>query len=105
MRQLGNNISILRKNMKMKSKELAALVGVKQPYISAIENGKKKPSLDVLQKISAALQTSTSELLGEKPQELSSDIKRLIIYASDLNPSQVDALISVAKELTREYKK
>jgi HTH-type transcriptional repressor of puuD len=104
MSQLGKNIAQLRKAQKIKSYELAEMAGVKQPYISAIENGKKIPSLEVLQKIARALGTTTSELLGEVPLQLSYDMKRLVNTAKNLKKGQVDALISMVREFSEHYR-
>lgn len=100
---LGENIARLRKLQKMRSRDLAEKVGVKQPYISAIENNKKSPSIEVLQKIAQALNTTTSELLGEVPETLSDDLKKLVNAARNLNKSQVEAIINMVQEFTDNY--
>jgi transcriptional regulator with XRE-family HTH domain len=104
MNELGKNIAQLRKVQKIKSSELAEMAGIKQPYISAIENGKKIPSLPVLQKIAKALGTTTSELLGEVPYQLPFDMKRLVNTAMHLKREQVDALISMVREFSEQYR-
>ena len=48
--------------------KLAELVGITQPNMSNIANGKTSPSLDLLERIAAALNVSVSELF-EAPQE------------------------------------
>lgn len=103
--ELGRNIAKFRSIRDIKSKELADLAGVRQSYISAIENGRKIPTLSVLQKIAKALDTTVSELLGETSSELSEDMVRLVDTAKDLNKEQVDAIISVVKELGGRYGK
>jgi len=100
---LGENIARLRKLQKMRSRDLAEKVGVKQPYISAIENNKKSPSIEVLQKIAQALNTTTSELLGEVPETLSDDLKKLVNAARNLNKIQVEAIINMVQEFTDNY--
>ena len=42
--------------------KLAELVGITQPNMSNIANGKTSPSLDLLERIAAALNVSVSEL-------------------------------------------
>lgn len=103
MTELGKNIATLRKAKNLKSSELASMAGVKQPYISAIENGKKIPSLDVLQRIAKALDVTTSELLGEVPKQLSFDMRRLVDTAKNLPTRQVEALISMVKEFSGDF--
>ncbi len=95
---LGKNITTLREHLNIKEKELAFMVGISQPYISAIENDKKTPSVEVLCKIALALNTTCSELLDETPQHLSADMKRLVKSAENLSSKQVSALINVVNE-------
>ena len=52
---LGQSIKIVRKNKGLKQKDFCDKVGITQSYLSGIENGKKKPSIDVLEKISDAV--------------------------------------------------
>jgi Predicted transcriptional regulators len=101
---LGANMERLRKIKKMTTVELAALAGVKPQFISQIENGKRSPSLKILQKIAAALNTTTSELLGEIPMYIAADLRRLVDAAEGLNSQQVDVVISVVKEMNAKYR-
>ncbi|OGO81298.1 MAG: hypothetical protein A2Y21_05815 [Clostridiales bacterium GWC2_40_7] len=101
---LGNNIKKLRKARKLTSVQLAAMADVRPQFISQIENGKRTPSLKILQKISVALNTTTSELLGEVPLYISEDMKRLVDAADGLNRQQVDAVINVVREINSKYK-
>lgn len=102
--ELGANMERTRKAIGMTTVELAAAVGVKPQFISQIENGKRSPSLKILQKLASALNTTTSELLGEIPEYLSSDMKRLVTAAESLNQQQVDVVISVVKEISGKYR-
>ena len=102
---LGEQIAHVRKTKNIKSGELAEVIGVKQPYISAIENGRKTPSVDLLQKIASALGTTSSELLGESSQQLSFEMKRLVDTAKFLDKDMLDGLIGVLEDLTSGYRK
>ncbi|HHW32481.1 MAG TPA: helix-turn-helix transcriptional regulator [Clostridiaceae bacterium] len=104
MVNLGKNIARLRKLNNITSTELSNIVGIKQPYLSQIENGKRSPSLDVLQSIAKALNTTVSELLGEVPETLPDNMKRLVDTVKDLNNDQIDAIISMVKEMKAGYK-
>jgi transcriptional regulator with XRE-family HTH domain len=101
--ELGKNIRKTRKANRMKTVRLAAITGVKPQFISQIENGKRLPSLNILQKIASALNTTTSELLGETPEILSTDMKRLVDAAGGLSSQQMDVVISVVKEMSGKY--
>jgi transcriptional regulator with XRE-family HTH domain len=102
---LGKQIAQLRKAKKIRSIDLADKVGVKQPYISAIENDKKVPSLDVLIKIASVLGVTTSELLGEAPVEIPAGLKRLVETAKNLSEAQLQSIVSMVEELTDGYRK
>ena len=102
---LGKQIVGIRKAKKIKSAELAEKVGVKQPYISAIENDKKVPSLEVLTKIASVLDVTTSELLGEAPMEIPANLKRLVDTAGQLSDAQLESIVSMVEELTSGYRK
>ena len=47
-----------RKEKGLSQERLAKLVQVSQPFIAEIENGRKKPSVDVLMRICAVLDIS-----------------------------------------------
>lgn len=100
MMELGKNVAKQRKRKNIKSQELANQVGIGQPYISEIETGKKIPSIDVLQKIAMALDTTTSELLGEIQPCLNENMLRLTDAANGLSDEQVNALIDLIKAFT-----
>jgi transcriptional regulator with XRE-family HTH domain len=54
----------LREQRGMSQRDLAAKVGVKQPYIVQLEKGARKdPSLDVLKRLAKALGVPVTELL------------------------------------------
>lgn len=59
---LGERIKELRKEQKMTIEDLAQKSGITAPTICNIENGKRKPRLPVLQKLSVALNCSFEEL-------------------------------------------
>lgn len=52
---IGNTISNLRKEKKIKQMDLAKISGISQTYLSQIEKGVKTPTIDILEKISFAL--------------------------------------------------
>ena len=62
---IGEKIKIAREKMDWSQSELAKRAGVQPSTISQIESGaRKKPTIDVLQKISTALSSTVSQLLG-----------------------------------------
>ena len=57
-----NNVKNVRKAKGLSQTELAFKVGVSQRYISFIEAGKRKPSLDLACKLAQALETTVDFL-------------------------------------------
>lgn len=55
MKNMNNNIANIRKKKNLQQKELAEIVGIGNDWLCDIENGKGKPSLDLLYKLAAAL--------------------------------------------------
>ena len=54
-KKLGNNIKIFRKKLKLTQLELSIQADIAEDYLQSIEVGRRKPSLDVLEKIAKAL--------------------------------------------------
>jgi len=65
MKRVGNRIKTKRENLRMQVKDLSTMIGVTPSMISQIEKAKAYPSLITLKKLSEALNTTVSELLGE----------------------------------------
>lgn len=59
----GRRIALARKAMKMTQKALAEKVGITPVFANRIERGHNEPSLALLQRIAAVLNTTRSELL------------------------------------------
>ncbi len=61
-KKLGNNIKIFRKKLKLTQLELSIQAVIAEDYLQSIEVGRRKPSLDVLEKIAKALKIELYEL-------------------------------------------
>lgn len=67
---LGDNIKSIMAEKGLKSKKLAEIIGISATHLSYILNGKRIPSVDVLEKIAKALDVSVGDLYGDdRPQE------------------------------------
>ncbi len=64
MNEFANRLRSLRRGQKLSQKKLAELTGVSQPYIAELEQGVKKPSVELLQRLCDALGCSADYLLG-----------------------------------------
>lgn len=60
--QLGMRIRYLRKEKGWSQEDLALEADVNKNYICDLENGRRNPSLEILEKIAVALQITLSEL-------------------------------------------
>ena len=61
-KRIGKNISKHRRNRNMTSEQLAYENGISKGYMSDVENGKKIPSVKMLDKIAKALKVDIKEL-------------------------------------------
>jgi len=53
--EFGKRLNKLRKEKKISQETLAELSGLNRPYISAIEQGKRNVSIEVIEKLAQAL--------------------------------------------------
>ena len=60
--QLGMRIKFLRKQRRWSQEDLALNANVNKNYISDLENGRRNPSLEILEKIAVAFGISLAEL-------------------------------------------
>ncbi len=60
--QLGMRIKFLRKQRKWSQEDLALNANVNKNYICDLENGRRNPSLDILERIAVGLGVSLEEL-------------------------------------------
>lgn len=60
--QLGMRIKFLRKQRKWSQEDLAFYANVNKNYICDLENGRRNPSLDILERIAVGLGISLEEL-------------------------------------------
>ena len=60
--QLGRRIAFLRKEKKLSQIDLAADAMMAKSYLSELERGKRNPSVLVLSRLAAALDTTLEEL-------------------------------------------
>jgi len=69
-RLLGANIKIYRNACGLSQSKLAEQAGTATNYISAIEGGRRFPSVEILEKIAFVLGIDTPELFSKKPIQL-----------------------------------
>ena len=77
---VGTRINDWRKRLNITQDDLSFLTGISVPYISEIENGKKRPSLDIIVSISDAIGVTVDELLSGNMLSSSNDYQTDIDY-------------------------
>lgn len=63
--EIGSYLRDQREKAGLSVRQLAERAGVSNPYISQIERGLRKPSIEVLQQLARGLQLSTGSVLGK----------------------------------------
>ncbi len=61
--KLGSKIQRTRKSQGYSQEKLAELIGVSRTHMGHIEQGRKSPSLELLEKIAKVLKAKVSELI------------------------------------------
>jgi transcriptional regulator with XRE-family HTH domain len=102
---LGDIIRQQRELAALPLRQLAAMVGISNPYLSQIERGLRAPSDEVLQAIAGSLQTSADALYEEAarsagPAPARPPVVQAIEADLDLTARQRQALIEVYTALT-----
>lgn len=64
-RDIGRRIVLFRQEQKLTQEDLAGLAELDRSYLSEIENGHRKLSVETLKKIADALKVKASALLDE----------------------------------------
>lgn len=63
-RRVGLNVQRLRRLRDLSQEELAHRAGIHQTYLSGVENGRRNPSIAVLDRIAKALGADVEELVA-----------------------------------------
>jgi len=80
-------------------RQVAAMAGISNPYLSQIERGLRAPSEDVLRAIADSLNVSADLLRGEEPPAESAELIEAIQSDPDLSASQRRSLIEAYQAL------
>lgn len=89
MYQLNKTLKLLRLSKQWNQVTLAQKIGISRSYLSELESGKKKPSLETLEKYSFAFELSVWKIiwLSEKQTKFSFvELYYLIDQISGLSP-------------------
>ena len=103
---LGDIIRQQRELAELPLRQLAAMVGISNPYLSQIERGLRAPSEQVLDAIATSLRTSADALVEQAAAEATDDqpASSTVIAAIEADPNltarQRQALVEVYTALT-----
>lgn len=89
---IGKAIKEVRKKTRLNQQEFCNRIKITQTYLSQIENGKKTPSLDILQKIAIAVEIPLGILFWFSIEEV--DVKSHLSDHFKLLKPNIDNLIS-----------
>ena len=62
--KIGENIKRIRTNKRLTQEEFAKDVGISRSYLGDLENDRKSPTVETLEKISSKMETTVRYLLG-----------------------------------------
>ena len=66
MDKFGEKLRTLRERQQLTSRELGTILGVSNGHIIRIENGEKRPSIDLVAKIANFFHVSTDQLIFDE---------------------------------------
>jgi transcriptional regulator with XRE-family HTH domain len=106
VRNLGDYIREQRSTAQISLRQLAALAGVSNPYLSQIERGLRKPSAEILQQIAKALRISAEALYVQagilEERYGDSDVPAAILSDGYLAERQKQVLLELYEAYRRE---
>jgi transcriptional regulator with XRE-family HTH domain len=98
---IGELIRRQRELAELSMRQVAAMAGISNPYLSQIERGLRAPSEEVLRAIAESLDVSADLLRGDKPEDASAEVIEAIQLDPDLTASQRRSLIEAYQALRR----
>ena len=102
---LGERISRARRKIGATQEVFSEQMGITIQYLSAIENGRKKPSLQLVTDIAATTHTSIDELLFDTvPTPYAGPTKEMSEILATCDPAQARFLLKMVKDLREEMK-
>src|SRR5579872_175104 len=84
---LGRNLRAYRKRMGLTQEQLSERSGLHQTYLSDVERARRNVTLDVVERLAAAVMTSPIELLSDNLQPVEADRSRHSLPAKPSDPA------------------
>lgn len=90
---IGAKIKTLRKELKMTQKDFAKACNISASYLSELERGQKRPTFDIIHKISIATNVKISDFAEESNgTPLTPELKEIVETLRDFKPEQIKLL-------------
>jgi len=106
VRDLGDYIREQRRTAEISLRQLAALAGVSNPYLSQIERGLRKPSAEILQQIAKALRISAEALYVQagilEERHGSTEVHTALLGDAGLSERQKQVLLEIYESFRKE---
>jgi transcriptional regulator with XRE-family HTH domain len=96
---LGEIIRRQRELAELSMRQVAAMAGISNPYLSQIERGLRAPSEEVLRAIAESLNISADLLRGDEQADGSADVVEAIQSDPDLTATQRRSLVEAYEAL------
>jgi transcriptional regulator with XRE-family HTH domain len=109
MATIGDYIRQQREQAKISIRQLAEQAGVSNPYLSQVERGLRKPSVEILQQIAKGLRISAEALyvqagiLEDRPGD--SGVRSSLLTDPQLTERQKQVLIEIYESFRKESQK
>lgn len=106
-RQIGENIRLTRKSKGLSQEQLALRAEINASYMGQVERGEKNPTIEVLGKIAAALNTTLEQLvhIGNPSHQAGDDSAsysdKIISQMTGLSLKEQEAVYRFVKHLVQ----
>lgn len=96
---IGHKIKTTRERQGISMNALSRRSGAAQSAISEIENGKRQPTFEMMERIVHGLGLTLSEFFAEDSPDMPPDLRHLLNQAESLTPPQREKLAEFIKSL------
>lgn len=107
-KETGCKIKEIRLSSGLTQEKLSELSGISSNFISQIERGRNKCSLETVYKLSRALSTPLPSLFSfaaSKPSDRDNYIKRIEVLLNDLNTKDKNLVMEITTDIYGKIKK
>lgn len=103
--KIGNQIRIHRNNLGLSQEELAFKADLNVSFLGQIERGKKKPTIDTIEKIVTALNITYQELFSfENSNETpiaNGTINKIVFELNSLSEDEQESIYQIVKKILK----